>query len=207
MDIRDGSVELAALDLDGTLLRGDTVCEAIARKLGRLGRMRELERASTTEEIRRSREEMARWYDPYSPEDLSEPLPDMDLAPGAREAFRTFREHGVETAIVSLTWEFAVEWFAEELGADRYVGTALGPRGDIDHFLPEDKPTWIRDVAEELGTPMDRVVSVGDGAGDAHMLNATGEAFLVGDRRPDGLDGVEHVPGADLQELAARVLG
>jgi len=36
-------VRLVAFDLDGTLLHGDTVCEAIARRLGQLKRMQELE--------------------------------------------------------------------------------------------------------------------------------------------------------------------
>lgn len=34
---------LAVFDLDGTLLRGPTVCEVLARTLGRLDRMRQLE--------------------------------------------------------------------------------------------------------------------------------------------------------------------
>jgi len=39
---RDG-FRLVAFDLDGTLLRGDTVCEALARRMGHFERMRELE--------------------------------------------------------------------------------------------------------------------------------------------------------------------
>lgn len=200
------TVELAALDLDGTLLRGDTVCEAIARRLGRLERMRELERASTTEEIRQIREEMAEWYGPHTVDELSEPLADMELAPGAREAFDLFRERGVETAIVSITWEFAVEHFAEELGADHYVGTRLPRDGEIGHFWPEDKPVWVCDLAEELGTGMERVVSVGDSGGDAHMLRETGEAFFVGSTLPEDLDGVCHLPDADIADVARRTL-
>lgn len=200
------SVELAAFDLDGTILRGDTVCEAIARELGRLDRMRELERANTTEEIRALREELAEWYHPYAVEELSGPLPEMRLAPGAREAFDLFRDRGVDTAIVSITWEFAVEHFAEELGADHYVGTRLRSDGTIGHFWGEDKPVWVRDLAAEVGTSMDRVVSVGDSSGDAHMLRETGRSFFVGQSLPDGLNGVEHVPDADLSELARRVL-
>ncbi len=40
-------IRLVAFDLDGTLLRGDTVCEVLARRLGRLDRMRELEATAT----------------------------------------------------------------------------------------------------------------------------------------------------------------
>jgi hypothetical protein len=36
---------LAVFDLDGTLLRGPTVCEVLARALGRLDRLWQLERS------------------------------------------------------------------------------------------------------------------------------------------------------------------
>lgn len=206
MGTADAGVELAAFDLDGTLLRGDTVCEGIARHLGTLERMRELERVSTTEELLASREEMAEWYEPHTVAGLSEPLADLELAPGGREAFELFRNNGVTTAIVSLTWEFAVEYFADALGADYHVGTALGPDGDITHFLPEDKPTWVRDLAVDLGIDMERVLSVGDTGSDAYMLDATGHAVFVGGRLPDSLDEVRHVPDADLHEVATEVL-
>lgn len=206
MGTADTSIELAAFDLDGTLLRGDTVCEGIARYLGTLERMRELERVSAREELLASREEMAGWYEPYTFAELSEPLVELELAPGAREAFELFRDHGVTTAIVSLTWDFAVEHFATELGADHYVGTTLHPDGDVTHFLPEDKPVWVRELADDLGIDMERVLSVGDTGSDAHMLDATGHAVFVGDRLPDGLDDVRHVPDANLHQVAAAVL-
>lgn len=206
MGTADAGVELAALDLDGTLLRGDTVCEGIARHLGKLERMRELEQVSTTAELLASREEMGGWYQPYSVAELSGPLAGLELAPGAREALELFRDRGVTTAIVSLTWDFAVEYFADELGADYHVGTVLGPDGDVTHFLPEDKPVWVRELAEDLEVGMEKVISFGDTASDAQMLNATGHGVFVGDSLPDGLDGVRHVPEADLHEVAIDLL-
>jgi hypothetical protein len=41
-----------------------TVCEILAEPLGRLGRMRELERFSSDADLRAAREEMATWYRP-----------------------------------------------------------------------------------------------------------------------------------------------
>lgn len=206
MGTADTGVELAALDLDGTLLRGDTVCEGIARHLGKLERMRELEQVTTVEELLASREEMVEWYEPHPVTELAEPLTELELAPGARKAFELFRDHCVTTAIVSLTWDFAVEHFAAELGADHYVGTTLHADGDITHFLPEDKPAWVRELADDLGIDMEQVVSVGDTGSDAHMLEATGHAVFVGDRLPDGLDGVRHVPDANLHQVAMDLL-
>jgi len=55
-------IRLVAFDLDGTLIRADTCCEALARPLGRLERMREFERRTTVEDIAAARVEMAGWY-------------------------------------------------------------------------------------------------------------------------------------------------
>jgi len=55
--------KLAALYLDGTLLRGDTVWEALARPLGRLDRVQQFEklRSSDFDGVRAAREEVAAW--------------------------------------------------------------------------------------------------------------------------------------------------
>ncbi len=54
-------VALVVFDLDGTVLRGDTVCEAIAAHIGRLPRMRELERLPWSA-VYSARAEMESWY-------------------------------------------------------------------------------------------------------------------------------------------------
>ncbi len=53
---------LVAFDLDGTLLRGSTVCELIAEPLGRSAKMRRFEALAPEFAIVAAREEMARWY-------------------------------------------------------------------------------------------------------------------------------------------------
>ena len=58
----DEARALVAFDLDGTLLRGLTVCEVVAVSLGQLDRMRQLERFASRLELRQAREEMAVWY-------------------------------------------------------------------------------------------------------------------------------------------------
>ena len=42
-------MRIAAFDLDGTLLRGQTACEAIAMGIGRIGRMREFEQLGSNQ--------------------------------------------------------------------------------------------------------------------------------------------------------------
>lgn len=169
-------MRLAAFDLDGTLLRGQTACEAIAEGIGRLERMTELEamRADQVREVIPAREEMAGWYPPFTRDELRRHLAALRVAPGVDEGFRLLRDHGFRLAIVSITWEFAVEWFAARRGADYWVGTGLSPDGAITHFWPQGKATWLERLARDLGVDMRRVAAVGDSRADIPMLRSAG---------------------------------
>ena len=101
---------LVVFDLDGTLLRGLTVCEVLADFLGKLPRMRELEARIAQGDIAAARTEMARWYHGISLHELLRPVQSVPLAPGAREGVARLQAHGVEVALASITWEFAVAW-------------------------------------------------------------------------------------------------
>ena len=109
------AVRLAAFDLDGTLIRGPTICERLAEHLGKLPRMQEMERLRDVAEIRAARQEMLTWYGEF-PETLCAELPNASVAPGAAEAFQSLAQQGIHTAIVSITWTFAVAWFARRFG-------------------------------------------------------------------------------------------
>ena len=50
---------------------------------------------------------------------------DLSLAESSEDGFELLRRHGIVTAIVSITWRFAVEWFARRLGADYARRTRL----------------------------------------------------------------------------------
>ncbi len=202
-------MRLAAFDLDGTLLRGQTACEAIAKGIGRLGRMRELEQLESDqiEEITSAREEMVEWYSPFTFDELCEHLTAARVAPGVDEGFALLREHGFRIAIVSLTWKFAVEWFANRLGADYSVGTGLSEDGLIDHFWPKDKGLWLTGQAGRLGVEMKEVAAVGDSTGDIPMLLSVGHRYWVGQTTPGPLHGkVIHEPTGDVRLLARRIV-
>ena len=201
------SIRLVAFDLDGTLIRADTCCEAIARPLGRLARMREFERYTTRAEIAAARAEMATWYGDTPHADLCAPLAAVALAPGAREGFRLLRERGIATAIVSSTWEFAVAWFARELGADHYVGTGLAADGRIAHFWPEDKARWLTALTGRLGVDLADVAAVGDSSGDVPLLRIVGTPFFVGHTLPAGLAAVAQRPDGDIGRIARGIIG
>ena len=61
MDPMETACGIVAFDLDGTLLRGPTVCEVLAESLGRLQEMRRFESFTQESDIVAARQEMARW--------------------------------------------------------------------------------------------------------------------------------------------------
>ena len=197
-------VRLVAFDLDGTLIRGPTICETLAEPLGKLSRMREIELLRDLAQIRAAREEMLGWYgEPLTA--LCEKLTDVAIAPGADEAFELLAQHGIQTAIVSITWSFAVEWFARRFGADAWIGTGA-QSGEIQHFWPIDKPIWLARHANALGTELSAVAAVGDSHGDVPMLAAVGHPFFVGADLPAEIAHAFHAPNADLYEIARRIV-
>ena len=203
-------MKLTAFDLDGTLLKGESVWEAIARGIGRLERVREMEEQiapDQTAEITAAREESAGWYSAYTFEELLEHVTSMRVAPGVDEGFALLREHGFKIAVVSLTWEFAVEWFANRFGADYFVGTGLSPDGRITHFWPEDKALWLTELARKLDVDMKDVAAVGDSRGDIPMLLAVGHPYWVAKAVPPELDGkVVHEPHGDIRVVAESIV-
>ena len=195
-------MRIAAFDLDGTLLRGQTVAEAIAMGIGRIGRMREFEQLGSSQI-----EEMAEWYSSFTFSDLCKHLTAIRVAPGIDEGFALLHDHGFKLAIVSLTWEFAVEGFANRLGADYSVGTALSSGGLITHFWPQDKELWLMGLAAKLGVDMKDVAAVGDSGGDIPMLLSVGNRYWVGEAIPPQLEGkVIHEPTGDIRLVAHRIV-
>lgn len=206
---RDHLFGLAVFDLDGTLLRGPTVCEVLAQALGRLDHMRRLEArisGSSDVDIAAARAEMVRWYREIPFADLTSHLGSVTLAPRAAEGIALLRHHGVAVAIASITWEFAVAWVAHRLHVEYYVGTGLEPDGAIRHFWPRDKVTWIQGLRETLRLPVPRVAAIGDSRGDVEMLRAVGHPVFVGTTLPGGLSEVRHLPEADIVTVAQWIV-
>ena len=202
-------MNLVAFDLDGTLLRGESVWESIGRGIGRLERVREIERIdpSRIEEMKAAREESAGWYSEFTNEELLEHVASIQFAPGIDEGFELLREHGFKIAVVSLTWEFAVECFADRFGADFFVGTGLSPDGQIGHFWAEDKALWVAGQASRLGLDMSDVAAVGDTRGDVPMLLAVGHPYWVAKAVPSELDGkVIHRPDGNIHVVAQNIV-
>jgi HAD superfamily phosphoserine phosphatase-like hydrolase len=197
---------MAVFDLDGTLLRGETVCELLARPLGRINQMKQFEQLSSEADIAEARSEMVQWYRDHSIESLQQHLQGAMWAPGARDAVRELNAANVLVGIASITWKFAVQWFADQLGVRHYLGTDVGPDGEIIHVWGRDKAEWLNQLMASNGVSPKRVAAVGDSQGDFEMLQAAQLRFLVGKLDILGLPSTTHLPEADLRLVSEQIL-
>ncbi|HEX6738474.1 MAG TPA: haloacid dehalogenase-like hydrolase [Vicinamibacteria bacterium] len=195
-----------AFDLDGTLLRGRTVCQLLAVPCGRVSDTAAFERSATEAEVEAGRVAMVAWYQGVPRETLLGALEAAEWAPGAASAVVELRRRGIEVIIASITWSFAVEWFAARLGITRCLGTELLAGGQVRHAWPRHKGAWVKQQAEDLGVPGHRIAAVGDSAGDTELLGAAAVRVFVGTTVPAPLTGVHHLPGSGLDEVAALIL-
>lgn len=147
---------------------------------------------------------MAGWFNDYSDEELVAGLADLSQAPGTERAFAILRSHGIATAIVSITWIVAVEWFAGRLGADYAHGTRHLPTG-IDHVWPADKGRWLEDLSGKVNLHRHQVAAVGDSDNDRELLEAAGLRFFVGEA-PPAIPDVVHLPDADMEGITWRIV-
>ena len=199
---------LVCFDLDGTLLRGRTVCELLAEPLGRRREMEQLESSKPTseQEIVEARAEMARWYDGVPLAELKSYCEGAVWAPGAREAVAYLQHRDIHVAIASITWKFAVAWFAAKLNITSFLGTDLLPSGAIEHVWGCTKGTWLLQLANDLGVEAGRIAAVGDSAGDTDLLKASALRFFVGSEPPDSVPAVIHLPAADIRTIAEHII-
>jgi HAD superfamily phosphoserine phosphatase-like hydrolase len=199
-------IKLVAFDVDGTLLRGPTVCECIAAGIGKQNEMRAFERLTSITDIAAARTKMVSWYRSHDRAALLQHLRTATVAPGAHAGVASLKRAGAEVALVSITWQFAVEWLATELGANLAVGTRWCADGEIEHFWPEDKATWLAGRASELGLQGAEIAAVGDSAGDLPMLKYAGTGYFLGRDAPDLPPHVKHWPAADISDIVRDLL-
>ena len=199
-------IRLVAFDLDGTLLRHYTVCEILANQLGTSERMRQLEQLRQPDDIRQAREEMLEWYRFHSLTQLCSFLPNAHLAPGVQEGIALLKQYDIELALISITWEFAVAWFAQQWGIQHFVGTSFSEAGVISHFWPEDKARWLTRLAHHLQLDFNQVAAVGDSSGDLPMLRLAGFPIFVGETLPEELPSEAHDPEGNIYHIAQRIV-
>jgi phosphoserine phosphatase len=178
----------------------------IAKGIGRVERMSELEAGHILTDVERGPAEIGSWYLPLGRAVVESHLASLTIAPGADEGCELLREAGVDFGLVSVTWKFAVELFAARFGASSVAATGLDWRtGEVDRFGPDDKAPWLTAYMATHELEAIQVAAVGDSPADLAMLRAAGVGYYVGEPDPD-IESVIHQPNADIRELAAEIL-
>jgi phosphoserine phosphatase len=116
------------------------------------------------------------------------------------------QEARIVVGIASITWKFAVRWFAERLNVRHYLGTDVSSNGDITHVWGRDKARWLEELAKAYGVDRSRIAAVGDSAGDVAMLRVAGLRFFVGVDPIPEMGPAIHLPDADLRIVARRII-
>lgn len=200
------SIKLVIFDVDGTLLRGDTACQVIARGIGKYDRMCELERLGGQEQIVAAREEMAGWYIEAGRNVVQSHLSDLNWAPGVDEGIANLKQAGVQVALSSVTWSFAVEHVANQLGISEFRSTELDfDDGAIVHAWRASKAEYLHEMVARLGILTSEVAAVGDSSGDYDMLSVAGLPIFVG-VEPPAVSSVTHLPNADIANVSKLIL-
>ncbi|WP_344507055.1 HAD-IB family phosphatase [Dactylosporangium maewongense] len=199
-------VRLVAFDLDGTLTRGPTCLEATAARHGFAEQMAIWERARGDDAIIEIRDAVWALLSGWTPEQLTAPLADIPLAPGAAAGIAALHAAGIDVAIVSLGFAPHVTHFAEQLGVATVIATEILAGGGFRHVFPSSKPVLLEQYATSRGWSLADVAAVGDSHGDVPMLRACGMSVFVGPDLPDDLTPTAHLPGAAIDHLAALCL-
>lgn len=197
---------IVAFDLDGTLLRGETVCEVLAKPLNRLNEMKGFELLETEADIVQARIRMTEWYKDHGIGALRNHLRDACWAPGAHEAVLQLQKSDIMVVIASITWKFAVQYFAEQLGVKQWLGTDITNDGEIVHIWGRDKAKWLQELRSNYNIATEHTAAVGDSRGDLEMLREAHLSFLVGKNPIVEAPSAIHLPGTDLRIVAEYII-
>lgn len=137
---------------------------------------------------------------------MREIVENVQFAPGVHEAFALLRSNQIKTAIISITFDFAVKQIAQLLHCDYYVGTSYDTNGKINYFWPEDKGIWLNGLCGELKISRSNTAAVGDSWGDLYMLEQAGYAYYVGEHVPTELGYANHYPNGRIDEIVEHMM-
>lgn len=187
VELQDGATTvstapLVVLDADSTLLRDEAI-ELLAEEAGcRDAVARVTERAMRGElDFAESLRERVRTLAGLETRRLEAVTARMRPNPGAEELIGTVHAAGGRVCVVSGGFHELLDPVAEALGVDRWRANRLERRngvltGAVEGPIvdAETKTAMLREWASEFGVRLRRVVAVGDGANDLHMMADAG---------------------------------
>lgn len=179
--------KLVSFDLDGTLFPDTTSGTELARLLGHLNQMRDLEDRYARFEI--SNADVARAdaqaYSGRSVAELQEAVLTIPIISGFQETVHYLKTYNIHLLIVTLAWSFVARALVKKYGLDECAGAVLGESngrftGKVEQdFEDVDKPLFVRAYAEQRGFSMAQCVAIGDSRSDIPLFREVGVAIAL----------------------------
>ncbi|MER6911314.1 HAD family phosphatase [Streptomyces sp. NPDC000594] len=195
---------VVVFDLDGTLVRSTTVSLLLAKGLGHLPAVEELERgydAHLLDNEEFTHREAALFAGTPAARAVAQ-LREVPWIGGVKETLAALTAGGCTLLLTTLAWQFAVEelehrhFFSEVRGAGLEVVDGVFTGRVERHFHEEDKRSFVESWCAARGIPLSEVAAVGDSRTDLHLFAAVGTAVAV-NASPEARAAARHTVDTD----------
>jgi phosphoserine phosphatase len=174
---------LVCFDLDGTLVRGTSVSQHLADRLGHGALLAELERRYAAQEITNATvaDCQAKKFAGRGRREMMTHLESIPRIGGIEATLARLRSTGIDSLLCTVTWRFAAQCFQERYGFAAVSGTEIeeGPDGRFTgkvarYFDKYDKREFVVEYCRHQGIPLSTCIAVGDSHSDVPMFGSVG---------------------------------
>ncbi len=174
-------------DLDGTLTWGVSTTRFLFRKMGQEPFFKELESdwlREQTDHLTLARKVTARMKG-WKMKDIEKALRAIPKMRGIGSTVRALKKKGYYTALSTLGYEFAAEFFRRWYGFDEVQGTTLEIRRGVITgrgmriFREHEKALFLKGLARRYSIPLSETVALGDSRSDREVFKAAGFRIAV----------------------------
>jgi phosphoserine phosphatase len=185
---RQSDWRLVCFDLDGTLIRGTTVCQHLGDFFGYGYLARELAAKHSEGRIgfRELAERDAEFYRGRNIRDVAVALETLPLIGGAQATMSRLRASGIKVLLTTITWSFAARLIAKRLGLDGSTGCTMGETkegilsGSLECCFDEyEKRRFVERYCFIEGLPLGNVVAIGDSITDIPLFEVVGYSIAL----------------------------
>jgi phosphoserine phosphatase len=179
---------LACFDLDGTLVRGTTICQHLGDFFGHGAVVRDLARAYAIGRIgfRELAEKDAEFYRGRSTRHIASALESLPLIMGIEQTMSRLRENRLKVLLTTITWSFAARIIAQRFRLDGWSGTIMGETnegllsGSVElHFDEFAKRRFVENYCLNGGISLNNVFAVGDSTSDIPLFEVVGHSIAL----------------------------
>lgn len=209
----DGEVGpvLHVFDMDGTLLPGTTASLEIARAIGGLERLHDLEAAFRRGvlDTKGFAAELHRGWEQLTPEVVRRAFDAAPKLTGIEDLVGLLHDRGDVAVVISMSPDFFVRQFLS-YGFDEAVGSTFPPLPFREELDPagilsfEDKPKLVHKMCERYGILPARTLAYGDSQSDVPLFKQVGISVAVNADAAVRSLATVHYAGEDLR-VAARL--